>query len=210
MMHPIALFRLLAMLLVNLLPLIGVMFFGWRVFDVLALFWAENLIIGLFNLLAMAVLTARGQWLGLFLAPFFTVHYGLFCFVHGYFLYGLFGPTGSVPTGLQEALVQVTSANWLITGWLALILSHLISFLLRFVLSGTYRHMDIAALMIAPYARIVILHITILIGALLLKAVGNPVVAVALLVALKTSVEMVMLGRELRKNAVAAAVPQAG
>jgi Family of unknown function (DUF6498) len=70
--------------------------------------------------------------------------------------------------------------------------------------------MDIAALMIAPYARIVILHITILIGALLLKAVGNPVVAVALLVALKTSVEMVMLGRELRKNAVAAAVPQAG
>ena len=36
------------MVMVNLIPLVGVIWFGWSVFALLILFWIENIIIGLF------------------------------------------------------------------------------------------------------------------------------------------------------------------
>ena len=63
-------FSLLALLVANLVPLIGVLFFAWDLVLVLALFWIENIIIGVFNLLKMLLVAVRNNVLkSLFLSP---------------------------------------------------------------------------------------------------------------------------------------------
>jgi hypothetical protein len=94
---------LTALILVNLVPLAGVLWFGWRMFDVLMLFWMESIVIGVVNLLRMAVrLFGAGELKGVVLIPFFTVHYFGFCAAHGLMLVLVFGPPD---TGLSPAQV---------------------------------------------------------------------------------------------------------
>src|ERR1041384_8782002 len=68
-----------ALVIANAVPLAGVLFFGWKVFPLILLYWLENVIVGGFNVLRM--LTANPDspvsWLGkAFLIPFFCVHFG--------------------------------------------------------------------------------------------------------------------------------------
>lgn len=77
---------LYALLAANLIPLLGVMALGWRVGDIMFLFWLENAIIGVFNIVRMLIATGGGILAFVMKLPtvaFFTVHYGLFTFVHG-------------------------------------------------------------------------------------------------------------------------------
>lgn len=100
----------IALVLSNLVPIAGVFLFHWDVFPLLFLFWLENVVIGVINvvkiLLAggifqnsssrdiskepMAALSI-GWGVKLFTAVFFSIHYGLFTFVHGVFLVAIFG-----------------------------------------------------------------------------------------------------------------------
>ncbi|HYL56317.1 MAG TPA: DUF6498-containing protein [Gemmatimonadales bacterium] len=78
----------------NLVPLAGVLFFGWSVYATLLLFWVENVIVGAFNILRMLAATPDNPlaWVTkVFMIPFFTFHYGMFVMVHGIFVLQLFG-----------------------------------------------------------------------------------------------------------------------
>ena len=44
----------IALVVSNAIPIFGVCFLGWDVYTILLLFWSENLIAGVFNVLAMA------------------------------------------------------------------------------------------------------------------------------------------------------------
>ena len=79
----------LASLAVDLLPIVAVIAFGWGATPLVALYWLENLVIGVFTVARMigTAFANVGNLLGaLFMAPFFTVHYGGFCYGHGVFL----------------------------------------------------------------------------------------------------------------------------
>ncbi len=78
----------LALLLANLLPLIGVLWFDWDVGSIVVLYWAENLIVGAYTVLRM--LTTGGVH-ALFQIAFFCLHYGGFCAIHGLFVLKLTG-----------------------------------------------------------------------------------------------------------------------
>src|SRR5213594_3799766 len=83
-----------ALVIANAVPLAGVLFFGWQVFPLLLLYWLENVIVGGFNVLRMLVADPDDpvRWAAkIFLIPFFCVHFGMFCFVHGVFVFGFFG-----------------------------------------------------------------------------------------------------------------------
>ncbi|MDZ7706958.1 MAG: DUF6498-containing protein [Trueperaceae bacterium] len=83
-----------ALVAANLVPLIGVGFFDWRLYDVMLIYWLENGVIGVFTVARMAT-AAEERFSALALVPFFTVHYGLFWTVHGVFVVSLFGIDGS-------------------------------------------------------------------------------------------------------------------
>jgi hypothetical protein len=197
---------LTALILVNVVPLAGVLWFGWRMFDVLMLFWMESVVIGVINLLRIAVrLFGAGELKGVVLIPFFTVHYFGFCAAHGLILVLVFGPPGLSPaqvlgaSGFFEIIRQLLSEPTLRWGLIAIAASHLFSFLANFLWAGEWRRTSIDALMGAPYGRIMLMHVVLVIGAAIFMAIGQPIYALALLVALKILADASAHLRERRK-----------
>jgi len=45
---------LIALLIANIIPLFGVLFLEWDAFSIVLLYWAENLVIGFYNVLKIA------------------------------------------------------------------------------------------------------------------------------------------------------------
>jgi len=185
----------IALLLANLVPVFGVLCLHWEVFPLMFLFWSENVIVGVFNVLKM--LTANPEsplsWAGkLFIIPFFCVHYGMFTFVHGIFVVTLFG--GGMQHGMgfptPETFWHVMQEYHL--GWavLGLAISRGISFATNYIGNGEYRRASLPVLMQQPYGRIVVLHIAILGGGFLMLALHSPVVGLLLLVALKIALDL--------------------
>ncbi len=176
----------------NLVPLVGVLAFQWTVFSVLLLYWCENVVIGGFNVLRMLVATPRNVAADagkLFLIPFFTFHYGMFAFVHGVFVLALFGPGGNASPNPARFLEAVRAAG-VGYGVLAIVLSHGFSFVHNYLAGGEYRRASLQQLMFQPYARVIVLHVTILVGGFAAKAVGAPTVALVILIVLKTSLDL--------------------
>jgi hypothetical protein len=179
-----------ALILANLLPLYGVLFLGWQVFPVLVLFWIENVIIGVFNVLKM--LTARPAtplaWAAkVLMVPFFCVHYGMFTFVHGIFVFALFGGAFADDGGLLGTAAVFEALGEFQLGWavLALFVSHAVSFAYNYIGKGEYRTASLNSLMGEPYVRIVLLHITIIVGGFIITLLSSPVYALVVLIGAK-------------------------
>jgi len=191
----------LVLLAANVVPLVGVLAFHWTVFSILLLYWFENVVVGAFNILRMlfaqpsSVGTNAGK---LFLIPFFTVHYGMFTMVHGLFVITLFGPKGPFSPSPAAFLAAIRGAGiW--PAALAIAASHAFSFLHNYLASGEFKRTSPQQLMMQPYARVVVLHITILAGGFAAKAAGAPVFALLVLIVLKTGIDLVAHLAERRK-----------
>ena len=289
------------LILANLIPLVGVVLFGWSLWTILVLYWVENGIVGFWNvpklLLAQgsvlptvvppmpesaawaasggdpvkasnlraaweqarqaqqraldAAAAARssptpgsssssttsvfsgvrvfGQPVGgsggrVGLAIFFLMHYGIFWFVHGVFIFslpmffggaGAFGGFGSGavdcvpgdlligPDGFPMPLDAASCGGFgeivwsnVVIGAIVLFLSHGASFLFNYVGRGEYLTKSPMSQMGAPYARVVILHLTIIFGTFVVIALGTPIGALLLLVVLKTAFDLTLHLRE--------------
>jgi hypothetical protein len=79
----------------------------------------------------------------------------------------------------------------------ALVASHGFSFFHNYLGGGEYQRVFLPQLMFRPYGRIVVLHLTVLLGGFLVMALGAPVAAIVLLVGLKTAID---LGAHLRER----------
>jgi len=195
-----SIWAVVALVVANLIPLIGVLFFGWSVWNILVIYWLENGIVGLINVLKMSVATGDEVTPGVTLMvngrpatsatkmgliPFFIVHYGIFWFVHGIFVLTLPAFFSLMSDdGMTLDLGPVVFAA------LGLAISHGLSFWWNFLHGGEYRRTAAAALMFAPYKRLVALHITIIFGAFAVMFTGAPAAAVAVLVAIKTAIDL--------------------
>jgi hypothetical protein len=244
----------LTLLAANAIPLVGVLFLGWSLWTILAIYWVENGIVGLWNI--PRILLAEGQLLPgrspgvgyrpwavtsvpavgrTGLAVFFTFHYGLFWLVHGVFvlvlpqfmsLWGNPGTQPGVPTlpgpGLpfmpevgtagQAAVGPFGALDWSAVGvaGIGLFLSHGASFAFNYLGRGEFRRTWAAAQMLAPYGRVVTLHLTILLGGFAIAFLGAPVVMLLVLVAMKTAFDLSLHLREHRPAAIAALSESSG
>jgi len=192
----------IALVLANLIPLGGVLFFGWQVFPIMFLFWLENVVVGAFNVVKMLLARGAGSHAGvkLFLVPFFTVHYGIFTLVHGAFVFAMFGADwrghgGPGPFPSFDRLQDLVTQQHL--GWavLGLVVSHGFSFAMNYVLNGAYRTAIVPVIMMQPYGRVVALHLAILGGGFLVMAMGMPVAGLVLLVVLKIGLDVLAHAR---------------
>lgn len=194
---------LIALILANLIPLAGVIFLGWSVWQILIIYWLENGIVGLYNVLKMqkaegtdeasATVTINGRRpvgdAKSSLIPFFCLHYGIFWTVHGVFVLTL--PVfGSVATGGESSLG--TTPDPLVLGFavIALLISHGVSYWFNFIGGGEYKRVSAAGQMFKPYGRLVALHLTIIFGAIAISITGAAIVALAILVLLKLALDI--------------------
>jgi hypothetical protein len=209
---------LVALVAANLIPFWGVLFWGWETFHVVLLYWSENIVVGFYNILKMAFAKVNkpAEHLGkLFMIPFFTVHYGGFCAIHGFCVL-MFFSRGNVDfmdniswpcffvflqmllNVIKQAYSVMPTAMRYAMG--ALFLSHGVSFVYNYLIKGEYAKVTPDKLMGSPYARVVVMHVAIIFGAFLTMAMGSPVGILIILVALKTSLDVIFHMRQHKKH----------
>ena len=178
----------LTLMVANLIPLAGVLFLGWDLGQIMVLFWAENAVIGFFTLIKLVMMA---RWMSLVVGPFFVAHYGGFMAGHFIFVYFLF-VRGIDATGSEPAVLPALKALF-IPLWpalAALFVSHGVSFFTNYIGRGEYKRHDLQSVMTAPYKRIVLLHVTLIVGGWLIMALGTPLPALVFLVVLKTVTDL--------------------
>jgi len=195
---------LITLLGVNLIPIFGVFLLGWNTFAVIFIYWLENIITGFFNVLRMLIIQPWHiiHWIGkLFMAGFFTFHYGMFTAVHGLFVIILFGkesmPSAGLPT--PSIIIEIIVKNQLIFAVLALFLSHGLSFLINFIGKQEYKTLTLKYLMARPYTRVIVLHLVVLAGGFFITLLKAPKIGIILLVILKTIFDLKAHNREYKK-----------
>ena len=173
----------LVLIAMNLIPLVGVLAFGWSVGALMLLYWAETVVIGAVNLpkLLTAGMGQTEEGLGrgcgtVVLSAFFTAHYGLFNFAHFSVLEEVF-TIPAFDTGLIIALAGLAA-------------SHLFSLVVNWFGRGEYKRATPNVQMVRPYGRVFVLHMVILVGGFLSARFSAPIIPLILLVALKTVVDL--------------------
>ena len=144
------------------------------------------------------------------LALFFIVHYGIFWSVHGVFVFALpafgdgFGMGSGTPAfgggfgaGGGTSAFGELEPSYVALAAVALFISHGASFLFNYIGRGEYRTASPAGQMASAYGRVVVLHITIIVGSLVVAFLGAPIGALLILVVLKTAFD---LGLHLRQH----------
>lgn len=175
----------------NLIPIIGVSFWGWSAFALIFLYWLENVAIGVRTLFSVLLNGAVRRMLGaaVSFAGFFAIHYGIFCFGHGVFVTLLFGGgQGSfdlvaTARGLLETDRNLSSGLASIAIWQALLFG-------LFIIRGDAARTNSRELMVAPYPRIVVLHIAIIFGGGIVMVLNEPLAGVVMLALLKTAFDV--------------------
>jgi len=194
----------LILIATNLFPLVGVFYWGWNLFELMVVYWLETGIIGFWTAVHMILV---GRWQAVFYVPFFIVHFGGFMAGHFFFLWMLFGGglTAQISSfGDFVRVIFVETGLWLAA--LALFISHGISFVINVLapywkqwrgtartkarVAGKSEPESIQDVMMAPYGRVVVMHFTIIFGAMLTMVLGMPVAAYMLLIALKIAVDV--------------------
>jgi hypothetical protein len=173
----------LALIMANLIPIAGTVFLGWKLSDVMVLYWAESAVIGFFNLCKIAVI---GRWAALLAGPFFLGHFGGFMAVHFLFIYTLFveGLQNSTSTGGDLRSVALLFIG-LWPALAALFISHGISFFQNFIGRREYRTRTVQNQMSEPYSRIIFMHLILIFGGGATIILGETTAVLLIVIALK-------------------------
>ena len=172
----------IALILANFVPVFGVLYWGWSVGSIIALYWAENWVIGALNLPKMWMAKEGSRKSSFPLSLFFAVHYGFFTAIHGVFVFSLFGE--------GMAVFDLLPGGPLFLTLLILACSHTLSFIVNYWAGGEYKTRTVQKQMFRPYGRIVVLHIVILAGGILVQSMGSPMPALLVLIGIKTVIDM--------------------
>jgi hypothetical protein len=178
----------LALIAANLIPIAGALFLGWKLSDVMVLYWAESAVIGFFNLCKIVVI---GRWFALLAGPFFLGHFGGFMAVHFLFIYMFFvkGPENmGNSTGDLAEVAKLFTVLW--PALLALSISHTYSFFTNFLARREFSGRSVSGQMSEPYARIVFMHLVLIFGGGLSLVLGQTEPVLIVVIAAKIYVDL--------------------
>lgn len=175
----------ISLLFSNILIIVLAIIQRWEITTVLWVYWMQSVIIGFFNFLRILTLrkfstenfnignrpTLPTPQTKIFTALFFVFHYGFFHFIYAIFLFQFFSSN------------QPLDLNYLFLGGLIFFLNHLFSYWHNRI-TDEQKTQNIGQLMLAPYTRIIPMHLIIILGAFM----GHFTLLIFLL--LKTAVDI--------------------
>lgn len=200
-------------LISNLIPLVGVMFWGWDTFVLLMLYWLETVIIAFWTLARILIgADLSDSFIGeifgrAFMFVFFLVHSGGFMLGHFIFLWAFYGKgwSGKIPVTNNFSSLPVEAfwenmilANGLLIPLVISFIGRGIAFVIemgrlplwkRLVSEDVGPGRQAGALVGGLYTRIITMHLVILGGAALAQKYGALAPLVLLIVA-KTVVDL--------------------
>ncbi|BCJ90117.1 hypothetical protein IZ6_08520 [Terrihabitans soli] len=183
----------------NLLPLIGVAFWGWDAFELLVLYWCETAVIAFWTIFQIGLQperldaflspTSRSALGGLGRAIFLSIHAGIFMAVHMVFLWSLMGGEWrSVISGPASFVQQLVIGNGLWAPLAGL-----------FVVRGFITLLGLAGMSPDPvssknvvfdlYRRIIVMQFTLIAGAWAIQLIGSRI-GLVVLIALKIAIDL--------------------
>jgi hypothetical protein len=193
----------------NLLPIAGVVWWGWDAFVLLMLYWLETAIIGFWTIAhliaAPTSVDVSGKRLDrmslvgrIALGGFITMHAGIFMAVHFVFLWVLFSGAWSERIAGVASFVRVMIVGtdlWLPLVFLfvvrgVLIMGPALRRRLGIVADARPVEADDENPITGFYVRIVVMQLTIILGAWFAILAGDSVGPLILLIALKTAVDL--------------------
>lgn len=184
----------------NVIPLVGVLGFGWDLHSLLVVYWLESGVVG--TAFIAKIRRAEGEddpeelpsvnlndtpiasfigWRSRHLVAFFLFHYGTFWIVHGVFVFVF----PSMFPGLEPAAPGIVGI-----GTVGLLAYHVLSYWINYVGQREYERSGPVTLMLEPYRRVLVLHLTIVVGAFAIAAIGAPVGALVVMVLVKTALDL--------------------
>lgn len=202
----------LLVLLSNLIPLIGVLYWGWDTFILLMLYWLETLVIAFWTLLRILIAadlsgSFPGEVLGrVFMFCFFLVHAGGFMAGHFVFLWAFFAGDWAAKIHVTDDFFRVAPLEF----WQKMVLANglLVPLAISFIGRGVAFFFEISRLPLGQrllgddpvkerksalvgglYIRIVIMHVVVLAGAAFAQKYGA-LAPLVLLIAMKTAVDI--------------------
>jgi hypothetical protein len=203
----------LATLVINLIPLYGVLYWDWETFQLLMLYWIETVMIAFWTIRRLALLPGdqmprarikKADSVEFSMASFVTLHAGIFITVHfvllwAFFSYSWFKKVHGVGSFFFELLV----ANGIWAALLLMAVVHWVSFRTDPLVADA-RHgatiglvhaqqstgeQSVTPIVLGLYARIFIMQIAILLGAWLSGFSGS-LAPLVIVIALKTLLDV--------------------
>jgi hypothetical protein len=154
------------LLLANLVPLLGVLFYNWQTLDVLLVYWLESCVIAFYNVLKILTVEMEDYqefWIltiiiKIFFSTIFLIHFGAMVVLFGAMIYIAVSIFGKRDFDILQVLIKSWSAI------LALFMSHGYSFYKNYIKGGERKNSTIRLLMIQPYIRLMGLFFIIVVG----------------------------------------------
>ncbi len=155
----------------NIITIVIALAQDWSLINLLWVYWAQSVIIGIFN--ALRMFADKKEWQS---SLFFCLHYGFFHLLYFFFL-AIFA---------SEGFFQEFTPVYCIIPVLTFLVNHLYSY---------FRHRNekhsFQRLFFFPYARIVPMHLIVVTGTMIAAGYGNKAVLLLFMV-LKTIVDLIM------------------
>ncbi len=207
------------LLSINIIPIIGVIFFEWNFFSIMLLYWLENLVIGLYSILKIKktnrylILEQKkspvtnslpATWRQIIV---FIFDYGFFTLVHGVFVFAMFGMSTATsstiarlgPVNISEIIWPQISVLGIFISFLMMIVSHGFSYHHNFIVKEEYKNCTVNYLQKNPFRRVITMHFIIVISGFIILALGYSKLIIILLIILKTLIDLLAHNNEHNK-----------
>jgi hypothetical protein len=174
---------------------------GWTVGSLMTLFWFENGLVGLATGARLLALPGPPVLHGMkfVLVPFFALHFGLFFVLHGLLVNAVFVGQWEAPTAAPGFLVALVAALVAIA-WQAgsAHVAYVAPDHSRDEVAASHQDpatarrlvLPLVKVGVAPYPRVVVLHLVLVLGGIASLALDSPWIAIALLLVLKAAIEV--------------------
>lgn len=180
-------FSMAGFLFANILPVFGVLYWGWSLKTLLVLYWLESFIVGAVNV--PQILVSNGALKDrISTAFFFMVHYGGFWLGHGLFLMIFLFP--KLPEGPEGGVVSDLPYDSVLYVLLAMLVSHLFDFAQDIWRKPRAERFPPNTQLFVPYGRVFVMHIMILGGAALGAKYANATTFILMFTGLKIAFEL--------------------
>jgi hypothetical protein len=200
-------------LLANLLPVFGIIFFNWDAYFIIGAYFLESIVIGLINVVKIyftsrfAKVSDEYSGKAYFIIPFFIAHYGFFVFVQITILSGILSSAGSDfdyhSTHFFPNFIDFFSACFQHGGkflLISLLLTHLYDLIIRFIRPKHYYTIVPSQQMFEPYMRIFVQQFLVILGSVAILVFNSGIALVILLVIFKTTADIIAFNPVLNKK----------
>jgi hypothetical protein len=171
----------LPVILWNLTPVLGVLFFHWEAVSVFICYALETIVVGVFNVFRLTAVYYYGLpqqsdesgVLGLAVIPFFIFHYFLFVFIQLNIFFPLSGVNSFGFWSVWNAIEKFMTVKSTNAALIAFVVSCTYSFVSDFILTGAYTQKTMMEQMFEPYPRIFVQQFVVILGSMIFHITGN-------------------------------------